>query len=146
MQQRKKSHLFRRMLKPLLLITAVLGVLLAGAVFAATTPVALKLSSIATNVDTSVRELSTVLTDVSLIAGVGFVLASFFKFHQHKLNPTQVPISQGVTLLLIGAGLILFPTMLPTASQAVFGSKANIARTGGGQIHGLIDGSQGGTS
>ncbi len=140
MQQRKKRNLFRRILKPLLLITSVMGVLFAGLVFAATAPTALKLSSIAANVDTSVQELATVLTDVSLIAGVGFVLASFFKFHQHKLNPTQVPISQGVTLLLIGAGLILFPTMLPTAKDAVFGSKAQIASTGGGQIQALIDG------
>ena len=82
MQEREKRNLFRRILKPLLLITSVMGALFVGLVFATpgTAPHALKLSSIAANVDTSVQQLATVLTDVSLIAGVGFVLASFFKF------------------------------------------------------------------
>lgn len=116
-----------------LAITA--GMLLVGTAMASVS--AVSLSSISGNVNKSVSQLATVLTDVSLIAGVGFVMASFFKFHQHKLNPTQVPISQGITLLLIGAGLVLFPTMLPTATKAVFGS-AKIAKVGGSQIHSII--------
>ena len=80
-----------------------------------------------------------------MIAGIGFIMASFFKFHQHKLNPTQVPLSQGITLLLIGAGLAVFPTLLPTATHAVFGSSADIAKIGGGQIGGLIGGSGSGS-
>ncbi len=127
----------RKLIKPLLILGSIFGVLFAGAALASVTS-GIPLTSIANNVDTSVKELSTVLTDVSLIAGVGFVMASFFKFHQHKLNPTQVPISQGVTLLLIGAGLVLFPTMIPTAKRAVFGSSATIAKVGGGQIHSII--------
>lgn len=115
--QTKTMRLFRILLGPLLVLSGVIGVLFAGTTLAAVDPVSL--TSIAKNVDTSVAELATVLSDISLIAGVGFVMASFFKFHQHKLNPTQVPISQGVTLLLIGAGLVLFPTMLPTAKQAI---------------------------
>lgn len=111
------------------------GMLVAGLAMAE--PSAITLSSISSHVDSSVGQLATVLTDVSLIAGVGFVMASFFKFHQHKLNPTQVSLSQGITLLLIGAGLMLFPTMLPTATHALFGS-ATIAKTGGGQIGSLI--------
>lgn len=135
--QTKTLRLFRALLKPLLFVTTVFGVLFAGATLASVTS-GIALSSIASNVDTSVKDLSTVLSDISLIAGVGFVMASFFKFHQHKLNPTQVPISQGVTLLLIGAGLVLFPTMLPTAKRAIFGSGAEIAKVGGGQIHSII--------
>ncbi len=117
-------------------VTAVLCLVFAGSALAAA-PTAISLTSIAGNVDSTVGKLATVLTDVSLIAGIGFIMASFFKFHQHKLNPTQVPISQGITLLLIGAGLTLFPTMLPTATHAIFGS-ATIAKTGGGQINSLI--------
>lgn len=134
--QTKAMRLFRILLGPLLVLSGVIGVLFAGTTLAAVDPVSL--TSIAKNVDTSVAELATVLSDISLIAGVGFVMASFFKFHQHKLNPTQVPISQGVTLLLIGAGLVLFPTMLPTAKQAIFGKSATIAKVGGGQIHSII--------
>lgn len=135
--QTKKTSLFRKILKPLLIVGSIAGVLFAGAALAGVTQ-GIALSSIASNVDTSVKEISTVISDISLIAGVGFVMASFFKFHQHKLNPTQVPISQGVTLLLIGAGLIIFPSILPTAKRAIFGSGAEIAKVGGGQIHSII--------
>lgn len=96
------------------------------------------LSDLTTNINNSVSHLATVLTDIALIAGVGFVMASFFKFHQHKLNPTQVPLSQGVTLMLIGAGLMLFPTMLPTASKAIFGPNSTIAQVGGSQISSIV--------
>jgi len=135
--QTKRASLFRKMLMPLLIVGSIFAVLFAEAALAGVTQ-GIALSSIASNVDTSVKELSTVFSDISLIAGVGFVMASFFKFHQHKLNPTQVPISQGVTLLLIGAGLIIFPSILPTAKRAIFGSGAEIAKVGGGQIHSII--------
>lgn len=133
-----QTTLVKRLMKPLLLVTALVGVFFASSIFAADITSGIALKSIASNIDSSVKELSTVLSDISLIAGVGFVMASFFKFHQHKLNPTQVPISQGLTLLLIGAGLILFPTMLPTAKRAVFGSSAQISKVGGHQIHSII--------
>lgn len=96
------------------------------------------LTALTTNVNSSISHIATVLTDIALLAGVGFVMASFFKFHQHKLNPTQVSLSQGVTLLLIGAGLMLFPTMLPTASKAIFGASAKIAQVGGSQITSIV--------
>ncbi len=89
-------------------------------------------STIATNISKSVGSFVKILEDIALVTGIGFIMASFFKFHQHKLNPTQVPISQGVTLLLIGAALVVFPTLLPTATKAVFGSTAKFATTGGG--------------
>lgn len=95
------------------------------------------LSSITAHVNSTVGQLARILTDIALITGVGFVLASFFKFHQHKLNPTQVPISQGVTLLLIGAALLVFVMMLPTAKRAVFGN-ASMATVGGSQMVDVI--------
>lgn len=116
----------------------VVGVALAGTALAATTK-GLYLSDIQTNLGSSVGQLAIILQDISLVAGIGFVMASFFKFHQHKLNPTQVPISQGITLLLIGAGLLLFPVLLPTAAKAAFGTTA-ISKTSGGAITSLISG------
>ena len=124
-------------LKVLSKMVAVLGgVIFAGSAFAAT---GLYLSSIQSNLGSSVSQLAIILQDISLVAGIGFVMASFFKFHQHKLNPTQVPISQGITLLLIGAGLLLFPLLLPTATKAAFGTTA-ISKTTGGNITSLISG------
>jgi intracellular multiplication protein IcmD len=97
------------------------------------------LSTIAKSVDNTVSQLATVMIDISLISGIGFIMASFFKFHQHKQNPQQVQMSQGVSLLLIGCGLTLIPLLLPTASVAVLGSSASKpAHIGGDSIHKLI--------
>lgn len=120
------------------LIASGLGFMFISSAMAGDPSQGVTLTDLGNNIDTSVSQLAKVLTDVALIAGVGFVMASFFKFHQHKLNPTQVPLSQGVTLLLIGAGLMLFPTMLPTASKAVFGKDATIAQVGGTQINKIV--------
>ncbi|MCB1827481.1 MAG: type IV secretion protein IcmD [Coxiellaceae bacterium] len=115
-----------------------LGVVVAEA-FATGTGKPLYLSAIQTNLTSTVSSLGRVFTIVSLIAGIGFVMASFFKFHQHKLNPTQVPVSQGVTLLLIGAGLMAFPLLLPTATHAAFGvSQSGISQVSGGAINSII--------
>ena len=119
------------------MMTAVLGLFIASSASADGTVSGIALSSITSHVNSTVFQMSRILTDVALIAGIAFILASFFKFHQHKLNPTQVPISQGVTLLLIGAALTLFVVMLPTAKKAVFGG-ASMARVGGTQMHTLI--------
>src|SRR3990167_5102501 len=119
------------------LIASALGVMCVTNAMA-TPSAGVSLTDLTGNINSSVSHIATVLTDIALLAGVGFVMASFFKFHQHKLNPTQVPLSQGVTLLLIGAGLMLFPTMLPTAKRAIFGSQAQIAKIGENQIHSII--------
>jgi intracellular multiplication protein IcmD len=132
----KISKKLSTFIKAAIKTSLILGLGFSAVTFAAT-PTAVSLSTIGTNVDTSVVQMARVFTDLSLIAGIGFVMASFFKFHQHKLNPQQVPISQGITLLLIGAGLMLFPVMLPTATHAVFGSQA-ISKVGGSEIGGLI--------
>lgn len=133
-------------LKGLAITTAFVAVFLAGSAMASSSlSEGIALSSITANVNTTVSEMAKILTDIALIAGIGFILASLFKFHQHKLNPTQIPISQGVTLLLIGAALTLFVVMLPTAKRAVFGS-APMATIGGSQMTDIIgDGSSSGS-
>ncbi len=99
-----------------------------------------KVSAIAANVDSALGGVAKMMQSVGLVAGIGFILASFFKFHQHKLNPQQVPLSQGLTLLVIGAGLVLFPTLIPTATSVITGSTGNTAKLGGSQIKNLIGG------
>lgn len=140
----KRLYCTNSLARTLMTFAGFFGLTFAGSAFAASAhmvPTGIALSSLSGNVGKSVSELATVLSDVSLIAGIGFVMASFFKFHQHKLNPQQVPMSQGITLLLIGAALTLFPTMLPTATHAVFGSSAGISQVSGSQINSLIGGS-----
>ncbi|PIZ04161.1 MAG: type IV secretion protein IcmD [Gammaproteobacteria bacterium CG_4_10_14_0_8_um_filter_38_16] len=83
---------------------------------------AVTISSVQGKVATDTKDLAKMISDVALVTGIGFVLASFFKFHQHKLNPTQVPLSQGLTLLIIGAGLSIFPAIITGASKSVLGT------------------------
>lgn len=97
-----------------------------------------ELTAVATRISGSIGSIAKILSYVALIAGIGFILASFFKFHQHKLNPTQVPLSQGITLLLIGSGLTLFPVMIPSARNAVVGTGADIGTLSGKAIGSLI--------
>ncbi len=111
--------------------------LLIGAEALAAAPT-VTVSAIATNIGTTVTQTAKILQDLSLIAGIGFIMASFFKFHQHKLNPTQVPMSQGVTLLVIGAGLTLFPILIPTAGSAVLGTAQHVSKVSGKGITDLI--------
>lgn len=115
------------------LLVMIAGVFVANVAMAAGT---VTLTTIATHVTTAVKHVSDLLEDISIITGVGFIMASFFKFHQHKLQPQQVPMSQGVSLLLIGAGLSVFPHLLSTATQGVFG--ASVAKLGSGGIGSVV--------
>lgn len=135
---RHSKATMRSYFKALGLILCILTVGLVSVSFADSTPT---LKEVSTNIDTSVGLLGVILVDLALIAGIGFVMASFFKLHQHKLNPTQVPISQGITLMLIGAGLMLIPYLVPLAAQTLLGNKVKTATTSGKEIQKLLTGS-----
>jgi intracellular multiplication protein IcmD len=138
MLKKKISIRGRQIIKALATLALIGGsLLIADAALADNTYVTL--GTVAKSVDNTVGQLATVLVDVSLIAGIGFIMASFFKFHQHKQNPQQVQMSQGISLLLIGCGLTLIPLLIPTASVAVLGSNAKTpSKIGGDSIHKLI--------
>jgi intracellular multiplication protein IcmD len=99
---------------------------------------ALKISAVTSNVTTAMGSTAKVLQSVALLSGIGFIMVSFFKFHQHKLNPTQTPLSQGLAMLVIGAGLVLFPTLIPTAESVISGTTGKTAQISGSTISGLI--------
>lgn len=95
-------------------------------------------STIASNVQTGLKGVANILEDVALVAGVGFILVAFFKFHQHKQQPTQVPLSQGLALLVIGAGLTLFPHLLQTPGQFIGGASMTPAKMSSDAVSKLI--------
>ena len=123
--------------KSIALAMGVTVLLSSGFVFAAGSGGGVSLTDIQGNIETATQTVGKILTDIAVLAGVGFVLASLFKFHQHKLNPTQVPISQGVTLLLVGAALLVFPLLLSTTTQAVFKKDAGSTSS---DISGILKG------
>jgi intracellular multiplication protein IcmD len=139
----KPPSKFRGLIKPIAMLTVGVGLCVASAAFAdgqATGGVSL--TDVTTNVNHAVSAIANILTDIALVVGIGFVLAAFFKFHQHKQNPQQVPMSQGITLLLIGAGLLVFPILLPTMSKTVFGSSTGgVSQVGGNDMQNVIGGS-----
>jgi len=96
------------------------------------------LTNIAGTFSKTILNIVSLLTDVALIAGIGFILASFFKFDQHKKNPTQIPMSQPLTLLMIGAALCVFPMLISTVRVAIFGKSATQGKLGNTQIKTLI--------
>ncbi len=119
------------------LLTFFLGLLCSGIAFA--DPVYVTLSAVASTVDSTVSSLATVLVDISIISGVGFMMASFFKFHQHRQNPHQVQISQAVSLLIIGCGMILIPLLIPTIGASMLGKQgASPAKVGGSAVNNLV--------
>lgn len=125
--------------KKLLKILLAAGSLVVTGIALADSSTYVSLGTISSSVNNTVAELATILVDISLIAGIGFIIAAFFKFHQHKQNPNQVQMSQGVSLLLIGCGLTLIPLLIPTASVSVLGTAAKSpAQIGGSTIHNLI--------
>ena len=102
----------------------------------ATTPITLGTMVITLN--KTVLQLAAIISDTALVAGIGFVMASFFKFDAHKKNPTQIPISAPLTLLLIGASLCLFPTIMPLVQTALFGTTATRGAIGTTGLEPLI--------
>ena len=132
----KTKNTLRMVVKVMLGACSLVGLLYAGLAMAGAAD-GMALSSIAGNIDTSVVSIASILEDVSLISGVGFVLTSFYSFHTHKNNPTQVPITKPIALLFIGAMMMVFPLTIPTAKNALVGS-AQMAKVGGSQMTEMI--------
>jgi intracellular multiplication protein IcmD len=80
------------------------------------------LPGVKTAAEATSKDILTIIKIVSLVAGVGFILTSLFKFDQHKKNPTQIPMSQPLTLLVIGACLMVLPYIVKEVSGATGGS------------------------
>lgn len=51
--------------------------------------------------------LSGALLSLCFIAGIAFIVAGFYQLMEHRKNPNMVPLSQVVTLWILGAGLLL---------------------------------------
>ena len=129
---------FKSKLKVIFYSVTVLSITLINQAYAVPIKPPVKMGDLTKTIGASVISLGSIISDIALVSGVGFLLASFFKFDQHKKNPTQIPVSQPLTLLLIGAGLCLFPTIMPLVQTAAFGTAAQRGGVGTATIKGLI--------
>src|SRR3989338_5208535 len=66
-------------------------------------------------VTTSFPYIGQLMFATAYLAGIGFTIAAIFKFKQHKDNPTQIPMSTPIALLVIGIVLIFLPNFLKPA-------------------------------
>lgn len=82
------------------------------------------LGDVATNITSSFKGIAQLMIAVAYLAGIGFVLASIFKFKQHKDNPTQIPLGTPLAMLVIGIVLIFLPMIFGPAGSTIFGSTA----------------------
>ncbi len=75
----------------------------------------------------SFTNLSKVMTAVGYLAGIGFTLASIFKFKQHKDNAQQIPVTTPIALLALGITLLFMPSVFQMGGATLFGTGAESA-------------------
>ena len=89
------------------------------------------IGTIATNITQSFGGLTKLLIAIAYVAGIGFGVAAIFKFKQHKDNPTQVPIGNPITMLMISAALVFLPGIYSPLGSTIFGSDFSESEAGG---------------
>lgn len=77
-------------------------------------------SAVACRVFGNLNAIGVLLLGASYIAGMAFGIAAIVKFKAHKENPTQVPLSQGIVLLFVGAALIGIPSVYTLTTKTLF--------------------------
>jgi intracellular multiplication protein IcmD len=114
---------------PLVSLMSYFGVLMAlfifsGDLFAQTTGGGggdASLGDVADSIQTSMGDVASLITAASYVAGIGFAMMGMLKLKAHKDNPTQVPLSQPLVLLIIAAGLVFLPSIISTAGETIWG-------------------------
>lgn len=85
------------------------------------------IGAVAATVIASFGNLAQMISATAYIAGFAFIVASMFKFKQHKDNPQQVPVTNGIAMLSIGAALIFAPSIFQMVGATLFGTSAQTA-------------------
>lgn len=90
------------------------------------------IGDVAENVRGSMGDVAALFTAMAYVCGVAFSMMGLFKLKVHKDNPTQVPLSQPMVLVIIGACLIFLPSLIKTAGTTIWGdSKISTGTLGG---------------
>jgi len=90
------------------------------------------IGDIANTVVLSFQSIGKLMLASSYIAGIGFSVASIFKFKQHKDNPTQIPVGTPIALLGVAVMLIFLPGIIKPVGMTLFGNDANLENMAGG--------------
>jgi len=125
MMKEKIANLNAAGLIKLLILLLIIGAgFYTGHAFAQATPGGdtSTIGGIAENITGSFESIGKLMIAVAYLAGFGFVIASIFKFKQHKDNPTQIPMGTPIAMLVIGIALIFLPSFIAPAQKTIFGT------------------------
>lgn len=131
-----KKRLFG-VIKISLLLSTILILFYGGFAFAQPAPIGGDTSTIggiAKQITTSFGDIGRLMIAVAYLAGFGFVIASIFKFKQHKDNPTQIPMGTPLAMLVIGIALIFLPSFIGPAGSTIFGGTEQAGGFKGGGV------------
>jgi intracellular multiplication protein IcmD len=83
------------------------------------------IKSLVAQVTSSFQSLGMLMAATAYLSGFGMVIASLFKFKQHKENPQQIPMGTAIAMLVVGVSLIFLPGFVGPAGQTLFGTDAS---------------------
>ncbi len=63
------------------------------------------------------------LIGLGYLSGVGFGIASVYKFKQYKDNPTQIPIGTPFALLMVSILMVSMPGLIGVVTTTIFGDE-----------------------
>lgn len=89
------------------------------------------LKGIATGLTGQLGPVADILGIVAFVVGLAIGIGGILKFNAHSKNPQQVPLSQGMWGVGIGAALIALPILMGASINTIFGSGADtVSATG----------------
>jgi intracellular multiplication protein IcmD len=91
----------------------------------------MSLGDLAINITQSFEAITKLLTAGAYVGGIMFFIVAIFQFKQYKENPTQVPLSKPMMILVMSTALIFLPEFVNSVSATIFGSADAIARPDG---------------
>jgi uncharacterized membrane protein HdeD (DUF308 family) len=82
------------------------------------------------------------ITAVTYLIGISFIISGVIKIKNHRDAPQQVPLLAPIIFLIVGAFLIYFPSTIQILAETIFGSSTGL-QTGAGiwSSNTLIEGS-----
>ena len=79
---------------------------------------------IASNITTSLKDVSGLAEAIAYVAGFFMGLGSLFKFKAYRDNPQQTPLGTPITWLGIAVFLIFLPELFGSGAQTIWGGDA----------------------
>ena len=80
------------------------------------------IGDVAENLTFQISDMHSLIIVTAYVSGFGFMIASMFKFKQHKDNPQQVPIGGGIALFVVAVLLVFMPALYAPTKESIYGS------------------------